>query len=557
MLSLHNITLQVGREPEPQTLLDDISLQIPAGHLCAIIGPAGSGKSTLVKVITGLYTTTDGTVRWAGRDLAEEDLAPGDIGYVPQFSIAYDNLTVHESMDVTYRLRVSGLSREERAARIEATLNEVGIAHIMDRRVKVLSGGEKRRLGMAMELVSQPSLLIADEVTSGLDAKAEEDIVQLMRSLARQDKRIVLSVTHNLRHLAAHDSVILLSQGQLVFHGTPAELLEYFGVDSAEEVFQKLAEHPPETWGRVWRQRAAKLHPPVSKEPDQAKLAMPNPVMQLLVLLQRRWMIFFRDGSQVWLQLALMFGFPCLVVIFALDGLPQIKNMSMTSGKNVVQELRESLVFTQDAAHVGGLVSGLIMVQVILLTLIGSNNSAREIAGERLIYEKEKLAGLSPFSYLVSKMLFLFTLVTAQSVWMAVFVNLVCRFPGDFGAQILLLMLVNGAMTAVCLAISSWMRSAEQASLVSIYLVGFQLPLSGAVLGLPEFARWLTRPFIAAYWSWSGMIQTMHETRFYDVVQKVSPTDLSVLALCFWVLIAHVFIGLVAAYLGCKQSRWE
>ena len=121
----------------------------------------------------------------------------------------------------------------------------------------------------------------------------------------------------------------------------------------------------------------------------------------------------------------------------------------------------------------------------------------------------------------------------------------------------LLLFLANAAMTSTCLAISSLMKSPEQASLVSIYLVGFQLPLSGAVLGLPEVFGWITRPFIAAYWSWSGILQTMRDTRYYDVVQSVSPTALSPGAICLWALGCHVGIGLFIAYLGCVRGRWE
>lgn len=286
-------------------------------------------------------------------------------------------------------------------------------------------------------------------------------------------------------------------------------------------------------------------------------MATPGAWTQFMVLLERRWRIFFRDRGQVWLHFALLFGFPCLVVIFALDGLPQIKNLSMSSDDNVVQQLRDANAYIRQSATVGRLVSGLVMIQVVLLTLMGSNNSAREIAGERLIFEKEKLGGLRPLSYLACKTSFLFVLVAAQSVWMAVFVNQICKFPGDFAAQVLLLLLANGAMTATCLAISSLMKSPEQASLVSIYLVGFQLPLSGALLGLPEFFRWLTRPFIASYWSWSGVLQTMKDTRFYDVVRDVSPTDLLPLALCVWALGSHVAIGVIVSYLGCKHSRWE
>ena len=569
--------LRVGKEPHAKNLLQDVSLRIPLGHHLAIIGPAGSGKSTLVKVIAGVHAHTDGTIHWKGQDLEEEDIAPYDIGYVPQFSIAYDHLTVWESMHDAIRLRVKGLTDELRNLRADSIIREVGLLPIADRRVRVLSGGEKRRLGLALELVSSPSLLIVDEVTSGLDPKSEAEIMQLMHRLSRNCDRIVLNIIHNLRHIALCDSVAVMCQGCLVYHGPVPQLLEYFQVSSPEEVFPKLATRPSADWHDAWLQHRDAYdiinHPPATAEPDAAgpadeptptdyhhmarEVETPNPVTQFFVLLERRWRIFFRDRSQVWLHLALLFGFPCLVVIFALEGLPAIQNLSMTSDVNVIDQLREANAFIVQSTKVGRLVSGLVMIQVVLLTLMGANNSAREVAAERLIFEKEKLGGLHAISYLASKTCFLFVLVAAQSIWMAVFVNRICRFPGDLLSQIVLLLLANGAMTAICLAISSLMKSPEQASLISIYLVGFQLPLSGAVLGLPEVFRWLTRPFIAAYWSWSGVLQTMKDTRFYDVVQLVTPTELSPLVLCFWALTCHIIIGLLVSYLGCKQSRWE
>jgi len=127
---------------------------------------------------------------------------------------------------------------------------------------------------------------------------------------------------------------------------------------------------------------------------------------------------------------------------------------------------------------------------------MASNNSAREIAGERPIFEKEKFAGLRPSAYVASKVAFLACLVIVQSLWMAFFVDFFGPFRGNFLEHVGFLLLVNGAMTAVCLGISGLMRTAEQASLLSIYLVGFQLPLSGAVLALPEHIEALTRPFI-------------------------------------------------------------
>lgn len=585
VLSLNHINLQVGKPQAPQILLRDVSLNIPSGQLVGIVGPAGSGKSTLIKVIAGVHEPTDGTVHWAGRDLAEEDLAPCDIGYVPQFSIAFDHLTVWESMIDALRLRVRGLTQQGRYFRAKSILTQVGILGISGRRVRVLSGGEKRRLGLALELVTFPSLLIADEVTSGLDPKSEEEIMRLMYDLTRNCERIVLAVTHNLRHISLCDSVAVMHQGSLVYHGPTAGLLTYFKVGSAEDVFPKLAKRHPQEWHDAWIAQRAEYEPEIdpSAQPTEGHQSpviaidleevdpetaagwqgqrtdtrTPGFFTQLFVLLERRWRIFFRDKSQVWLHLALLLGFPCLVVIFALDGLPEIQNLSMTPDVNVLEQLREANAFIIQSTKVGRLVSGLVIMQVVLLTLMGSNNSAREIAGERLIFEKEKLGGLRPLSYLSSKAAFLFVLVALQSFWMAVFVSRICHFPGDLMDQILLLFLANAAMTSTCLAISSMMKSPEQASLVSIYLVGFQLPLSGAVLGLPEFFRWLTRPFIAAYWSWSGILQTMRDTRFYDVVQLVTPTDLSLGALCLWALGCHVSIGLIVSYLGCIRSRWE
>ena len=140
---------------------------------------------------------------------------------------------------------------------------------------------------------------------------------------------------------------------------------------------------------------------------------------------------------------------------------------------------------------------------------------------------------------------------------MGVFVNSVVHFPGNLGPQLLLLVLVNAAVTAVCLGVSAFVKSAEQASLIGIYLVGFQLPLSGAVLALPEKLGWITRPFIASYWGWSGFISAMRESRAYGAVGKATQTALTDVPFCIWVLVFHILLGLLAAYTGSKSSRWE
>jgi cytochrome b561 len=139
---------------------------------------------------------------------------------------------------------------------------------------------------------------------------------------------------------------------------------------------------------------------------------------------------------------------------------------------------------------------------------------------------------------------------------MAFFVNSLGPFRGDFIQHAVFLLMVNTAMTSICLAISALMRTAEQASLLSIYLVGFQLPLSGAVLALPEKIEVFTRPFISAYWAWSGSVEAL-QTQVHAAVKSVIDTSLSAQEICFYVLCAHIFTGLIAAWLGATRPQWD
>ncbi|MEO6969900.1 MAG: ATP-binding cassette domain-containing protein [Chthoniobacterales bacterium] len=569
MLELREVNVVSRRAEEETRLLASIDAHFAPGQLHAVVGPSGCGKSTLLKVIAGVCQPNEGSVHWEGRDLDVHDLGPHEIGYVPQFGIAFDLLTVGESIETALRLRVGGLSEAERQTRTLHFLSEVGLTEIADRRVGILSGGQKRRLALGLEMVHEPPFLLCDEVTSGLDPKSESEIVQLLHNLATRERRTIISVTHSLRHLELHYTVTVLYEGRLVYQAAPMSLGEYFQIDNPELLFPTLSSRSAEEWHELWRAHtldSRKRVPPEGRasasrgsdaaELEPAEFHTPSFATQFFTLLRRRWLLFRRNRGQLALQLALLIGFPCLVVIFAWGGLPQIQNLAGSSS-NALQELLQTTAFALRSVRVGSLVSGLIMFQVILLTLMGSNNAAREIAGERAIFEKEKFAGLRPASYIASKVAFLSVLIAAQSLWMGFFVSMICRFPGDLFAQIVILSLTNAAMTFVCLAISSLSRSAENASLLSVYLVGLQLPLSGAVLALPQFLGLATRPFIAAYWGWSGYWQTMRDTRFYDFVQSMSTTELVAFGLCAWVLFMHIVGGIVVAYLGAQNSRWE
>lgn len=601
MLKAHNVCLEVdGSEPGTTLhLLREVSFNIPPGHLVAIVGPSGCGKSTMLKVITGILQQTAGDLEWDGRNLSdEEDLHPGDLGYVPQFSIAYDLLTVEESIASAMALRTRLAQTDDFIASLDYILEVTGLTHLADRQVKVLSGGQKRRLGLALELVTDPCLLLCDEVTSGLDPKSEREITDLLRVLSRgHPKRVVINVTHSLASLDAYDSVMVMYQGVLTYHGPPKSMTHYFGAEHPEEVYLKLTERKNGDWHESWEkyrdtyykrhgfdgkrvlpedEEAEKLSAGPSKttvreERTVAKheehipehhefppIEMPSMITQLFELLKRRWTIFRRDKAQVWLHLAMLFGFPLLVVIFALDGIKPLRALSTHQDENVVFEMQRQAQHQAEQLKAGGLVSGLIMLQVVLVTLMASNNAAREIASERLILEREKLGGLHPFAYVGSKVIFLGMFVLAQSLWMGFFVDLVVGgLPGDLVTKLVLLVLASGAMTSVCLGISAMSKSPEKATILCIYLVGFQLPLSGAVLTLPDWLENWVQPLIAAFWSWSGSLSSMRSTAFYDAVKQVTATDLISSNIAAFVLAVHIIVGLSMAFVGVQKSQWD
>lgn len=604
MLQADGITYEIETPDGPLKLLDNVSFNVPRGHFMAIVGPSGCGKTTLLKAIAGMIAETDGRFFWNGHDLAEEDFEPSEIGFVPQFSIAYDQLSVDENVESAARLRCRFDSVDDLDDSIDNALEVTGMEGIADRDVKILSGGQKRRLALAMELVSNPRLLICDEVTSGLDPRSEHDIVDLLHEISRSEGRIVISVTHSLSHLDMYDSILVMHQGCVAYHGSPKTMLHYFGVSSLEEIYPKLQDREGPSWCRSWGKHRDSYYSRMEKEREQKILSgeLPDPdavrsavragkageaeeevaeavssdsaeapagegrgdapedaipevpgfFTQFFCLLGRRWRIFFRDRSQLILQLVMILLFPVLVAMFTDKGTGQIVGLSATQD---VQTLQKDMEAQQLNMKTGSAVSGIIMFEVILLGLMGSNNAAREVAGERAIMEKEKYAGMRPSAYLGSKLAYLSVLVLVQSVWMFAFVDFFWDRGGGL-THLLFLILADAAMTFVCLGISSLARSADQASLLSIYLVGFQLPLSGAVLALPEQVEGFIRPFISAYWAWSGSISAL-KSDVYNAVKNVLDTDLTPALLCYVVLGVHVACGIAASYAGIRRSRWE
>lgn len=526
----------------------------------AVIGPSGCGKTTLVKAMLGIIPS-EGKSFFEGGEIKSPDELVGRVGFAPQFTCAHPMLTVAEA--VGGALEIAGVPKARRAERLAEILETVGLGEHADKLVGSLSGGQLRRIGLGVELAGDPPAMCCDEVTSGLDPLSENSILDLLRELCGSRGKTFVCIIHNLAKLDYFDTVTVIHKGCVVFSGTPKEMMAHFEIDTPLSLYDRLNEFDLPHWLGLCGGGEGGGSPDSARESggekDSGSARRTGFLAQLAMLLRRRYLLFFRDSSYLLLTLAITFGFPIVVVIFAIGGLPQIESLALDRSLGALDELRESLKMQISAANTSAIVTGLILFQVVLLALMGANNSAREIAGERALYEKERLLGLRPSAYALSKIIFTSSLALFQGVWMCVFVKFVCKFPGGFPVQAADLAMSCVAMTAVCLAFSSLFNSPEKANVVSIYLVGFQLPLSGVVLALPEALKWVCRPFISTYWGWAGYMSSMRDTRIYDAYvqtraawEYLPSASLSVAVMAVQTLIAAAFV-----FYGCAARKWR
>lgn len=545
-ISVHNLTVSVKERGKDKKLLSNVNFEIEGGKFIAVIGASGCGKSTLVKALAGLIQPSSGEVLFAGRSVGDlDEELPLAVGYLPQFGAFHEQLTVQENMDAAACLRLPKQVSLERREKWVAHITELArIESFLPQAYKTLSGGQMRRMALAEELIGDPAFLLLDELTSGLDAFSDLEMMDWLRDLAHNMNKTVVLVTHSTSFLDYCDSILFLHKGRLVHYGDYQSLLESHQVSSVAELFGIYATQDIDLSGVDQLQPT----PPELDEVVSIKsLPPPTGWVQFPTLLTRQTKLFWRDKGQMVLHLALILTFPFLVAVFATSGLPQVRNQTLELETNILRTLQEQLFFLKESFQSASLISGLAMFQVILLTLIGANNGAREIAKERGILAKELRAGLSPTSYILVKFLQIALLSVVQAFWMAWFVKAVCGFPGSLFEQFFILFATTLAMSTTCLAISAASPSPERASLLAIYLVGFQLPLSGAALALPEWLSLACRPFIAAYWGWSGYLQTFHDTRYFDIVRQSTETWIAPYGLGMTVLALHSLVALIAA----------
>jgi ABC transport system ATP-binding/permease protein len=410
-----------ARASDGRALLTGVTFSLEERAFLAVAGPSGSGKSTLLGALSGLRPAANGQVLYDGQDLYRRyDELRNRIGYVPQEDVVHRVLTVAQAMDYAAQLRFPpDVDRAQRSAEIDEVLAELGIEDLRDRVIKRLSGGQRRRVAVAMELVTKPSLLFLDEPTSGLDPGNERGLMTMFRQLADAG-HTVITITHAMESVRLCDRLLILAPGgRPAYFGPPQLAASAFDRDDLEEVFELLNAQPERDWSEVLATgrsptgvaRVDATSPvdatwPAPTEGSTTGAAVRSLLAgarrggsQFSVLVRRQARLIVADRRNA----SLLVAQPLFLGVLMLAALPTHQLGAPAPGDvRLVSE------------------AGLVLLVVILgATWIGAANAIGEIVRERPIIQRERASSLGVVPYVTSKVVVLGALTAAQCAVMA------------------------------------------------------------------------------------------------------------------------------------------
>ncbi|MFI1967506.1 ABC transporter ATP-binding protein/permease [Streptomyces cinnamoneus] len=402
------VTVEGGKQ-----ILKDVSFGVPEKSLIAVIGPSGSGKSTLLKALTGYRPANQGDVLYDNRNLYKQFAELRQrIGLVPQDDILHKELTVRKALRYAAKLRFPGdTAPAEREARIDEVLRELKLDIHKDKKVTALSGGQRKRVSVALELLTKPSLIFLDEPTSGLDPGMDRDVMQLLRGLA-DDGRTVLVVTHSVAELALCDKLLVMAPGgSVAYFGPPDEALNFFGYETWADVFSAFENYRDYDWSGRWRgsqhyqMYAADIDAvapqSVHVQPQMVRPPVPQSWGAQLWTLMRRYVSVIASDR----------GFLALMVILpaVLGGVSTVIPANFGLGPGPAKSAFQN----RDAGTI-------LLILAVGACFAGAANSVRELIKERVIYERERATGLSRSAYLMSKVVVLGMITVFQGALISV-----------------------------------------------------------------------------------------------------------------------------------------
>ena len=414
----------LSRTVGDKLILHDTTLSIEPCELVAIVGASGAGKSTLMMALCGFQRASTGTVAINGDDLyAGYDAYRSTIGYVPQEDILHRSLTVERALHHAARLRLpADTAPAELTARIDLVLADVDMLGHRATRIDRLSGGQRKRVSIACELLADPQLLFLDEPTSGLDPGLERKLMVTLRRLADGGRTVVL-VTHATQNIGMCDHIAYLVGGRLAYFGPPAQALAFFAVTDFADIYTatdvQVAPDAATTWATryltslqhrsylVERPARAPARPSVEQRAETVRRVRSfalSRVRQLAILSRRYVELILADRRYLAL---LLIQAPVIGLLLVMVAPPA----GLTGGRIEAKKLVFMLATT-------GVWFGVI-------------NAAREICKEDAVLRRERLGGVRAGPYLGSKVLVLFLLVLVQSALLLGVVAVRIRLPAD------------------------------------------------------------------------------------------------------------------------------
>ncbi len=449
-----------------------VNLNIRPGELVAVIGGSGAGKSTVLNCLCGYLEPSQGEVYINGVDLYHNfDSLKKLVGYVPQADIVYDNLTLHDMLRYTASLRLpTDTSQKEKEAAINRAIHMVELDEKKNSMIKALSGGQRKRASIAVELLSDPNLLFLDEPASGLDPGTERNLMQSLREMADNGKTVIL-VTHSTLQLQLCDKIVFMGRGgNLCFCGSHEEALQFFGVSDVVDVYNMITAEPEK-----WRDKYAETVVPGGKQRVSAQTSgkiKENRFRQLMVLCSRYMKLVTNDRQRLLLLLA-QAPLLALLISFVADD-QQFEQYEMT----------KSLLFALSCSGFW----------------IGMLNAIQEICKERTILKREYMTGLSLGAYVESKLIVLGLLCLLQSFMVTTVFSLLVGLPEEgilcepYLEVLLTTFITSVSSAAMGLFVSSLFNNADRAMTVAPILLMPQILFSGLIFkldGATELISWL------------------------------------------------------------------
>ncbi|WP_432627732.1 FHA domain-containing protein [Brotaphodocola sp.] len=475
-LTVSHLGKVVGKSKRKE-LLHDVNLQIESNEFVAIIGGSGAGKTTLMNAISGFDRAVTGNVYCNGMNLFENfKYMKSIIGYVPQEDIIYQNLTLRRMLEYTARLKMSGdITKEERERQIDSVLEMVELVPQQNTFIRKLSGGQKKRASIAVELLADPHLFFLDEPTSGLDPGTEQNLMRTLNRLAKTRNKTIIMVTHTIQNLDLCDRIILMGTGgRCCFSGTFEEAKMFFDTENLADAYNKVSAN-----SAMWEKEFAKFqerdYTPSEEKREPARTRYSgkrtSAIRQWGILVQRYAELLKNDMA----RLAIMLLQPVIIGLM----------LYLVADESVfdIYENTKTMMFALCCSGIW----------------IGLFNSIQEVCKERSILRREYMTNLKLPVYMFSKFFVQMGIGGIQAVLLSgSFLIAVGKsgegvFLDSFVPEIMLtIWLVILASEAMGFVVSANAKSGDKAMVAAPFLLIIQLLFSGILFKLENVGEWIS-----------------------------------------------------------------